>query len=75
MKPILKQIRDAIEASDATRYRIAKDVGIDHGQMSRLMSGQGSLSLEALERLCEYLELEIVIRPKLKESRGKKQGN
>ncbi len=75
MKPILKQIRDAIEASDASRYRIAKDVGIDHGQMSRLMSGQGSLSLEALERLCEYLNLEIIIQPRAKKSPGKKQGN
>lgn len=75
MKPILDQIREAIEASDATRYRIAKDVGIDHGQMSRLMNGQGSLSLEALQRLLEYLDLDIVIQAKAKKSRGKKRGN
>ncbi len=75
MKSVLDQIRAAINASDATRYRIAKDVGMDHGQMSRLMSGQMSLSLEALERLAVYLNLEIVIQPKAKKSRGKKQGN
>ena len=73
MKPILKQIRDAIDASDATRYRIALDVGIPHSQMSRLMSGQSGLSLEVLERLCDYLNLEIVIQPK--KPRGKKRGN
>ena len=75
MKPILDQIRNAIESSDVSRYRIAKDIGIDQGQMSRLMSGQTSLSLEALERLCEYLNLEIIIQPKPKKSRDKKQGN
>lgn len=75
MKPALDQIRDALEASDATRYRIAKDVEIPHSQMSRLMAGQSGLSLEVLERLCDYLNLEIVIQPKAKKSRGKKQGN
>ena len=75
MKPVLDQIRAAIEASDATRYRIAKDVGIPQPQLSRLMAGQSGLSLESLERLCKYLDLEIVIRPKAKKSRGKKKGN
>ena len=69
MKPILDQIRKVIEASDVSRYRIAKDVGIDQGQMSRLMNGQASLSLEALERLCDYLDLEIVIQPKSRQSK------
>ena len=73
MKTILDQIRSVIESSDVTRYRIAKDVGIDQGQMSRLMNGQSSLSLEALERLCDYLGLEIVIQPK--QRRSKKRGN
>ncbi len=75
MKSVLDQIRAAIEASDATRYRIAKDVEIPHSQMSRLMAGQSGLSLEALERLCKYLNLEIVIQPKAKNSRGKKRGS
>ncbi len=73
MKPILNQIRKVIESSDVSRYRIAKDVGIDQGQMSRLMNGQSSLSLEALERLCDYLDLEIVIQPK--PQRAKKREN
>ncbi len=72
MKPILDQIRKTIESSEVSRYRIAKDVGIDQGQMSRMMRGQTSLSLEALERLCEYLDLEIVIQPK---KRSKKREN
>ena len=73
MKTILDQIRSVIESSDVTRYRIAKDLGIDQGQMSRLMNGQSSLSLEALERLCDYLGLEIIIQPK--QRRSKKREN
>ena len=63
MEPIVGRIRKAIEASGKTRYRIAKESGVAQSQLSRLMSGERSLSVETLERLAECLELEIVIRP------------
>ena len=64
MTRILDAICEAIEASDKTRYRIAKDTGISQAHLSRLMSGERGLSIDTLERLADYLGLEIVIRPK-----------
>ena len=64
MARVLDAICDAIEASDKTRYRIAKDTGISQTQLSRLMSGERGLSIDALELLADYLGLEIIMRPK-----------
>ena len=71
MARILDAICDAIEASDRTRYRIAKDTGISQTQLSRLMSGERGLSIDALERLADYLGLEIIIRPKRRRRKGR----
>jgi transcriptional regulator with XRE-family HTH domain len=64
MARILKAIREAIRQSGKTRYSISKATGIDQAQLSKLMKGNTGLSLDSLERLAEFLELEIVIRPK-----------
>ena len=64
MGQILNAIRKAIKNGDKTRYQIAKDTGITQSQLSRLMKRERGLSIESLERLTDYLELEIIIRPK-----------
>ncbi len=64
MGRLLDEIRDAIEASGKTRYRIAQESGIAESMLSRLMSGERGLSIDALETLADYLGLEIVMRPK-----------
>ena len=64
MSEILSSIRQAIEASPKSRYRIAEETGISESALSRLISGERGLSVESVEKLAEYLELEIVIRPK-----------
>ena len=66
MANILDQIRQAIEESDKTRYRIAKDTGISESRLSLLMSGKRGLSIEALEALADYLGLEVALRRKRK---------
>ena len=71
MARILDAICDAIEASGKTRYRIAKDTGISQPQLSRLMTGECGLSIAALERLAEYLGLEIILRPKRRRGKGR----
>lgn len=63
MGKVLDEIRTAIRTSGETRYRIAKETGISQAQLSRLMSGERGLSIEALELLADYLGLEIIIRP------------
>ena len=70
MAEILEQIRRMIEASGKTRYRIAKESGIAQSQLSRLMSGERGLSVETLQTLANYLQLEIVIRPKRRRKDG-----
>lgn len=69
MGKVFDEIRAAILKSGKTRYRIAKDIGIGQPQLSRLMSGECGVSVEALERLADYLELEIIIRPKRQKGR------
>lgn len=64
MGKVLDEIRAVIKASGQTRYRVAKETGIGQPQLSRLMAGECGLSIEALEKLADYLGLEIVIRPK-----------
>lgn len=63
MSQLISAMRKAIVASKKSRYRIALDTGIAQSQLSRLMSGEQGLSVETMERLAEYLGLEIVIRP------------
>lgn len=69
MGNLLDGIRTAILKSKVTRYRIAKETGIGQPQLSRLMTGEAGLSLKAIERLADYLGLEIVIRPKRRKAR------
>ena len=71
MSRLLDGIRDAIEASGKTRYRIAQESGIAESVLSRLMSGERGLSIDALETLADYLGLEIVMRPKRRRRKGR----
>ena len=64
MSKLVDEIRDAIQASDKTRYRLSKMTGISESQLCRLMSGQAGLSLDNVDRLVEALDLEIMVRPK-----------
>ena len=66
MSYILDEIRGAIKASDKSRYRLSKETSIPESQLSRLMTGEKGLSFDALERLVDALELEIVIQKKSK---------
>ncbi len=71
MPPIYDDIREAIEASELTRYRIAKETGIGESQLSLFMAGKKGLSVEALETLADCLGLEITTRRKRKKSSRK----
>jgi transcriptional regulator with XRE-family HTH domain len=62
-------IREAIKRSGQTQYRIAKEAGIAQSALSRLLSGERGLSADAIERIADYLGLEIVIRPKRRKGR------
>jgi len=64
MLSTMDQLRRAIERADETPYAIGKGSGVNRSQLSRMLSGENSLSIESAERLADYLGLEIIVRPK-----------
>ena len=61
-----EQLRQAIEQSGQTRYAIWRATGIDQAQLSRFMVGERGLSLDAVDRLCAHLGLELQLVHKAK---------
>ena len=60
------QVRQAIDDSGLTRYRIAKDTGIDESTLAKFYNGHRGLSLHNLDRLCAYLGIRVVVDRKAK---------
>lgn len=53
------QLRQAIDDSSLTRYRIAKETGISESALAQFYNGHRGLSMEALNALGEFLQLTI----------------
>src|SRR5271163_4673514 len=66
---LLATIRQAINTTDKPRSRLLKETGISQSQLSRLMEGEGQLSLPKLEKLAHSLDLEIIARQRSKSAR------
>jgi transcriptional regulator with XRE-family HTH domain len=60
-KAFSDQIREAINGSKLSRYRICADIGLSQAAMSRFMNGKGGLSLETVDRLANLLGLRVVV--------------
>jgi len=56
---IQEQLRQAIEESPVTQYRLAKVSGIDKGILSRFIRGERTITLATAARLAEALDLEL----------------
>ena len=65
-KSLSNQLRQAIKASDHTRYAIWKATGIDQGTLSKFMKGRVGLGLASLDKLTDFLRLELVKRSQKK---------
>ena len=63
-KLLTDQLRQAIDDSGLTRYRIAKETGVSESALAQFYNGHRGLSMEAMNALGKYLELEIVMRRK-----------
>jgi len=60
-KPTMTEVlKAAIEESGLTRYRIAKDTGIDQAALMRFMRGEQSLRLDKADALAKYFRLRLV---------------
>ena len=66
------QVRQAVEESGMSRYRICQVIDMDQSIMSRFMTGKGGLSMANLEALADLLELDIAARKK--RGRPRKRG-
>lgn len=55
---IMEILRQAIEKSGKSRYRIHKDTGTDQAVLCKIMAG-GTCSMETADELCKYLGLEL----------------
>ena len=53
------QLRQAIDDSGLTRYRIAQETGISENALSQFYNGHRGLSMEALNALGAFLQLTI----------------
>ena len=53
------QLRHAVENCGQTRYAIAKATGIAESTLSRFMGGERGLPTKTLDRLADYLDLNI----------------
>ena len=60
-KKMTDQVRQAIDNSGLSRYRIAQDTGIDESTLGKFFHGTRGLSLDNLDLLCKYLGLRIVM--------------
>jgi transcriptional regulator with XRE-family HTH domain len=59
-KNLSDQLRQAIDESGFTRYRIAKSTGISESTLSKFYLKQRGLSMTALNALFVFLNLRIV---------------
>ena len=70
-KQLMDQIRDAVDISGLSRYRLSKELGVPGSSMSKFMSGQTGLSAENLDALCDFLGLDLVQRHKRRAPKGR----
>jgi transcriptional regulator with XRE-family HTH domain len=72
-KKFSDQVRDAIESSGRTRYRIAKETGVAAETLSRFISGERGLSTAALDAIAGYLgwSLSVPAQPATKTAKPK----
>ena len=53
------RLRGIIKAGPLSRYRIAKDSGVDASQLLRFMRGDGRLTNDSLDKIGEVLKLQL----------------
>ena len=54
-----EQLRRLIEDGPLTRYRIAKESGVDASQLFRFVNGTGRLTTDSLDKVGKVLKLQI----------------
>lgn len=60
-KSLSDQLKQAIDESGLTRYRIAKETGVSESTLAQFYNGHRGLSMEALNALGDFLQLTITL--------------
>ena len=63
------EIRQAIETCGKTRYRIAKQTGVDAATLCRFVQGQQGLSMDSLDRIAAYIGLRAELKDRSAKSK------
>lgn len=70
-KQFSDEIRAAVEGCGKTRYRIAKETGIDAAALCRFVQGQVGLSMENLDKLAECIGLHVLTENQPQSKKGR----
>jgi len=62
-KGLIAQLKKAIRSSDKTLYRVAKESGVGLSPLYRFMAGERGLNIQAVEKLCDALDLQLTPVP------------
>lgn len=68
------RLREILNKEGVTAYRIWKDLGIDQGEMSRVLNGKQNLTVSRLEMVADYLGYDIVFVKRKGSKKNKKGG-
>jgi DNA-binding phage protein len=69
------QLRQAIERSNKTRYRISQETGVSEAVLSRFVHQKVGLSMETVDLICECLGLRLVADDEAARKRTARKGN
>jgi len=64
MSNLQNQIKFAISEKNISAYQLAKDTGINEGQLSRFFNHKVDLSLKKVNQILEYLGYDLMIQPR-----------
>jgi transcriptional regulator with XRE-family HTH domain len=59
---VTEQLKEAIRRSGVSLTQLSKDAGVSQPQLSRFMQGKRTLTLPAVDKLCEALGLRLTGR-------------
>jgi len=71
MAKLTDQLRAAIDGSGMSRYAVAKAIALDQSTLSRFMSGKAGLALDTVDKLGEFLGLQLVTTKKPTKGKGR----
>lgn len=59
------ELRDMLQARSVTQNRLAKDAGLDHSYISRLVAGQRHPTRRVVLRIADALDADVQMRDRL----------